>query len=315
MKLSIVVPIYNEGSGILEFFQELKLNVGLIEDTSIQIEYVLVDNQSTDNSWDLIEDLVGQNPSIDIKAIQHPFNLGMQESLITGIKAATGDAMLVIQSDLQDPPSLIPKMVSAWMSGANFVATRIERRDDPLIVRIGSWIFYRVLDFLSGSKVVKDSSDFYLISAKLRDQALHKVATKPFVRTLISGIQAPDQILRYNRRIRSKGNSSYNHRGRAKFAVDAYLSNLSGLASKLAIFAISIFALSFLSVVVVIVAYLLGHRSQVQGWGSQVALIAFFGSINLLLIATTLEIVSRIYSSVPRRNDLLPLKIITSIDR
>jgi glycosyltransferase involved in cell wall biosynthesis len=308
-KLSIIVPVFNEESGIPRLFDELESLAHSLVEKNLTVQVVFVDNCSTDASWRILRSSIDGNNSFEAKAIQHFSNLGMQESLITGLRNSDGDAVVVLQSDLQDPIDLVLSMADEWINGANYVATRIEGRDDPISIRIGSWFFYRGLSFVSTSPVIMDSSDFYLFSSEIKNQVLQRLEIKPFLRTILSSITSPDVVLGYRRNARQEGLSNYNHVGRAAFAGEAYLSNLSAAASKGAVVA-SVFALiSLISIASIIIAYVFNFRSDVSGWASTTSIIFFLGSINLFLLSIILELTARIYKALPRTHDSLPVKV------
>jgi len=233
----------------------------------------------------------------------------MQESVITGIRQAQGDAIVLLQADLQDPPEVILEMAKEWINGASFVATKILRRNDPFTVKAGSWFFYRILRFLSNTPVVMDSSDFYLFDSKFKNPLLATISPRPFIRTTLASISLPDSVINYERLARANGTSNYNHRRRANFAIDAFLSNLGGIARKSVLLSLFASGIAILSSFALLIGFAFGLRSSVGGWASTTIITLFAASINLLILSIILEVVWRVYTSMPRRQDSLPLEV------
>ena len=313
--LTIIIPIYNEELTLPSLFHELdELCSELKSEFDVDVQALFIDNLSDDRSWEIMKDNSQSTAkSYEALCIRHFVNLGMQESLVTGIRHASGNAIAILQADLQDPISLIKQMVSHWISGDKFIATRIIRRNDPVIVRIGSWLFYRILRFLSNAPVLMDSSDFYLFDTKLRNTILASIGHKPFVRTTLASVAPPDTILNYVRREREEGVSNYNHRRRANFAIDAFLSNLGGIARKSVLLSLVASALAAVTMLSVFIGFLLGYTSSVSGWLSSNLIALFSVTLNLFLLSILLEIAWRIYNSMPRKQDSYPLEIFPEI--
>lgn len=312
MKLSLVVPIFNEEKGLTKLFDVLNEISSQIALQNVQLEVVAVDNHSQDNTWALLNKFVQNDQSFDVIAIQHPTNLGMQQSLLTGIKHSSGDAIAVLQSDLQDPPSLIPFMVAKWREGAKFVASRIEKRKGAVIPRIGAWGFYRLMAFVSDSKVIPDLSDFYLFDSSLKGSLINDSGTTPFIRMSLSAIQLPDEIIRYERDDRDTGSTNFNLTKRVNFAVDALVRNLGGIVKKLILLAICIAFISAASLIALLVSYIAGYRSPVNGWLTSTGLLLIILSAVMIIGAASLEILSRIYRDLPRIDIASRSTIITS---
>lgn len=299
--ISLVVPVYNEADSLSKLFsaidqiRESLLKLGFV------LEVLLVDNHSSDNSWEQIS-LWANEPGSDCfkVAIRHPENLGMQNSLITGIRHSRGDAIIVMQSDLQDPPHLVVEMVKLWSEGAKIVFSKIEKRNGDLVSRLGSWLFYRLLTVASSHPVQKDSSDFYLFDSSCRDAVLKESGTTPFVRHTLSSLDARKSLIPYERLDRAVGRSNFNLRSRLSFGASALIRDIDGLAVKIAVFSSVLGSAAFGSLIILAISFIFGYRSPVSGWVSSTALQFLTLASVLFLGSALLFITSKIYKELPR---------------
>lgn len=298
--LSLVIPVFNESDNLQKLFNAIEKIRSEISAQSISLQVIIVDNSSTDPTWENLFVWAQQTKNVQIKLIRHPVNLGMQQSLLTGIKHSDGDCVAVMQSDLQDPPFVIVEMVNAWINGSTFVATRIDGRDGALLPRLGAWLFYRILSIVSDERIIRDSSDFYLFDSKMRKELISVSGTTPFIRAGLSAIREPDEIIKYKRKDRNEGSSNFNFSRRINFAMDALLRNLSGLVKKTIGFAGIMALISIFSLLWIAVSFLGGYRSPVSGWISTMVVLLIILSTTLSIGALALELLARIYRDMPR---------------
>jgi polyisoprenyl-phosphate glycosyltransferase len=180
--LSVVIPVHNEGDQIAE-------NLSLIyEETSkigLPMEMIVIDDGSTDNTWQALEKMAEQIP--DIKALRFSRNFGKEAAICAGLAYSSGQACIVIDSDLQHPPELIPEMVRVWREEHWDIVEGVKktRGTEPLINRIGARFFYRTLSGLSGYNLY-GSSDFKLLDRKVIDAWLDMRERNTFFRGMVS---------------------------------------------------------------------------------------------------------------------------------
>lgn len=300
--LSLVIPTFNEEANLPELWKEIETLEVELGKKNVLCEFVVVDNDSTDTTWSLLKNWGINQSKSDVVLVQHPVNLGVQNSLLTGITHSTGDAIAVLQSDLQDPPSVVLEMVDKWLGGSTYVATRIGRRDERAIPKIGAWLFYRILGFVSDTQILFDSTDFYLFDAKIKKSIIKESGSTPFIRVTLASLAQPDEIITYSRKDRARGTSKFSMSRRVNFAMDAILRDLSGLVRKAIGFAVLIAGISVFSLIGLTVVFLAGYRSPVAGWVSTIGLLLVVLSTFTIVGAVTLELLSRIYRDLPREN-------------
>lgn len=301
--LTVVIPTYNEEKNLPALFDAIEFLSDGLETRSVALEIVVVDNTSNDRTWEHLNLwAASQTDHSAIRLYQHPVNLGMQQSLLSGLRLSRGDAIVVMQSDLQDPPRVVLDMVDAWQSGASLVATRISRRQGAWIPRLGAWGFYRLLKIFSDTPILSDSSDFYLFDARFREAAIQHSGSTPFLRATLTSLAKPDAILSYIREDRQQGDSNFNLRRRVNFAFDALLRDLGGLVKRVTLGALAVGGLAILGLATLGFAYIFGYRSPVGGWLTSTALLLIVLGTLMFLGALALELLHRIYRDIPRQD-------------
>src|SRR5262252_7401449 len=162
---SFVIPIYNEEENIVEMYRRLKLVAEMLEE---DVEMVLVDDGSRDRSLELMRDLHRRDPNVRYVSLAR--NFGHQIAVTAGLQFARGDAVIVLDADLQDPPELVPKMIELWRAGNQVVyAQRTVRRKEPLVKRALAYGFYRFLRRLTDVDIPADTGDFCLMDRQVVD--------------------------------------------------------------------------------------------------------------------------------------------------
>lgn len=310
--LSLIVPAYNEEANLPKLFLALDEMCLQLDALNVKFQVIIIDNTSIDSTWEILKDWARNTSDFEIVIAQHPVNLGMQQSLLTGLRLSTGDAVAVMQSDLQDPPELVIQMVNEWKNGAAFVATKIERREGTVVPRIGAWFFYRVLAAVSDERVLPDSSDFYLFDAKLRPSLIRKSGSTPFLRASLSALAQPDCVIGYERLDREGGHTNFSLKRRVNFALDAILRDMGGLVKKVILFAILTGFIAGVGLLTLALAYLVGYRSPVAGWISTMGVLLVMLSATTFIGSVILELLSRIYRDLPRHDPSLDSEIIRS---
>ena len=206
-KISLVVTFYNEEESVGEFIQEIVPIIENIKD--IEYEIIFVNDKSTDNS--LIKLLEHRKKNRKIKIINLSRRFGPMESIMAGIKLSSGDALINIDIDLQDPPSLIPEMIKFWRDENYDVVftTRTNRQGESLLKRIISSFGYKLLKKFTYVSMEKDSGDFKLISKRVVNEYKKFKEVYPFFRFLVDWIGFKRKQIFYERRPRRKGKTKH----------------------------------------------------------------------------------------------------------
>jgi len=294
--LSIVVPVYNEGEVIGAFYDRMKKVVDGM--TSLSYEVIFVDDGSRDHSYRQLVEIA--NGDGNIRIIKLARNFGHQIAITAGIEAARGDAVVVIDGDLQDPPEVVPRFVEKWEEGYDVVyGVRDNREGEGKLKLWTAAVFYRVLNALAGIEIPVDVGDFRLMSRRVVNQ-LNEIQEKDrFIRGLVSWIGFKQIGVGYSRDRRYAGETKYPYRKMIKFAIDG-ITSFSNTPLKIAtLVGYLTSCVAFLYACSVFVQKALGYT--VQGWATIMVGMLFLGGIQLICLGIIGEYVGRIFNETKRR--------------
>ena len=296
MQYSIIVPMYNEEPVIAETYRRIK---GVMELTGESYEVIFVDDGSKDKTALLIKDISLQDRNVRLVSFSR--NFGHQVAITAGMDHATGNAVVVIDADLQDPPEIMLAMFEKWKEGYDVVyARRVKRKGESLFKRITARIFYRSLNAMTDVEIPVDVGDFRLIDRKVCDALKRLPERNRYVRGLVSWLGYRQIQVDFIREERYAGETKYPLSRMLKFALDA-ITSFSYKPLKLASIAGSVLSmLSFAYLVFVILQQLL-VSSAVIGWSSLIAVSLFFNGVTLIMLGIIGEYIGRIYDEAKGR--------------
>lgn len=295
--ISIVVPCYNEEAVLHETLRRLTSACDSIQ--GCIFEFVFVD----DGSKDQTREILSKKAAIDsrFKVIAFSRNFGHQIAVSAGIDYATGDAVVLIDGDLQDPPEIIAEMVVLWKSGYDVVyATRTARPGETYFKKKTAHVFYRLLNYLSDVKIPLDTGDFRLMSRRVVNAIKAMPERDRFIRGMVSWVGYRQVALPYTREERFAGTSKYPLRKMLRFAMDGILSfSLKPLRFAIALGLLASL-LAFIGIVYALFVRLMTHE-WVDGWAGIFIAVLFTGGVQLVTVGILGEYVGRIYNEVKRR--------------
>lgn len=274
--LDIVVPCYNEAANIPELVRRVQASLRNVE--NLEYEILIVDDGSSDSTHSVVKEICSTNPRVGF--IRLVRNFGHQVALSAGIEHARGDAVVVMDADLQHPPELLPEMIKQWRSG--FDVVQAVRTVQPGVFKsFTSRAFYRLLNYFSEVRIRDGATDFRLMSRRAVDGLLALPEQTRFLRGLITWLGFPAITIPFQAPPRRSGHSSYGLRKMANLATDA-LVTLSSRPLHLALYA-AVLTLCGAGLYGGYVAFEFVHGTQlVRGWTSTIFLILILGSVNLL---------------------------------
>lgn len=295
--VSIIAPCYNEAEAVDLFYAELARVLDSLD--AFRFEIILVDDGSTDGTLVRLNRIAARDSRVRVYALSR--NFGHQAALSAGLDAATGDAVLMLDSDLQHPPSLIPSMLLRWREGYDVVCTVRERTEDAgWFKRITSDGFYRLFNRLSGTRIEPGAADFCLLSRRACNalNSLHE--RHRFLRGLVTWIGYPHCYVPYRAAERVAGRSKYDRRRMLTLAADAVFSFSAQpmrFASRVGL-AVVLIGLAYLAYVVGR-AFLWGDL--VDGWASLIGVVLLLGGVQLTFLGVIGEYVGRIFEETKGR--------------
>ena len=293
---SIVIPVFNEQDTLPELGRRV---VELLDRLDGPSEVLLVDDGSADESWRLIDELSARDPRF--KAIQLSRNFGHQMAITAGMDLATGNAVIIMDADLQDPPEVIFEMASRWRDGFDVVyAVREARAGESRFKELTAAGFYRLFRRMTDIDIPVDVGDFRLVDRGALEAFKVMRENNRYVRGMFSWIGFRQTGVPYRRDERFAGRTKYPLRKMLKFAMDGIVS-FSNAPLRLALqlgFVVSIASMLF--GVAAFVAKLAGLY-HVSGLASLVVLTSFLGGIELVVLGVVGEYIARIHDEVKER--------------
>ncbi len=294
--LSLVVPVYNEHETLPAFYQRA---TAALETLKVPFEMIFVDDGSTDGSFEDLRALAQRDPRV--RVISFSRNFGHQTAVTAGLHYARGQAVAVIDADLQDPPEFVPKMFDKWREGYQVVYAVRKTRKEGWLKRTAYLAFYRLLRSLAYVDMPLDAGDFAVMDRRVVDELNAMPERNRFVRGIRAWVGFKQIGLEYDRAERFAGESKYSLRKLFKLAYDGVIS-YSFVPLRLAThlgFAIS--AVAFALIVYLVGLRILYGEKMIAGWTSTVVVVLFLGGVQLLSLGILGEYVGRIFDEVKRR--------------
>lgn len=302
--VSIVTPVFNEADVIALFYERVRRAMAGLDATAYEL--IFVDDGSTDGSYDKLVALA--NAGADTKIIKFSRNFGHQIAITAGVDLAKGDAVVVIDADLQDPPEVIKTFVEKWREGYDVVyGVRAKRDGESRMKLLTAAVFYRLLHRIIKLDIPIDVGDFRLMSRRVVEHLKELKEKDRFVRGLVSWIGFKQTGVEYLRDKRYAGETKFPYRKMVKFALDG-ITSFSDVPLKLATWLGYIASfLALLYACSVFVQKALGYT--VQGWATIMVAMLFLGGVQLISLGIIGQYVGRIFNECKQR----PLYIIDEI--
>jgi dolichol-phosphate mannosyltransferase len=295
--LSIVTPCYNEEEVIDETIRRLKTFCS--ELVNFNVELIFVDDGSRDRTRELLKCFATSDSRI--KLIGFARNFGHQIAVTAGIDAANGDAVVLIDADLQDPPEIIHQMIAKWREGYDVVyGTRSERQGESAFKLATARGFYRLLNRLSDVTIPLDTGDFRLMSRNVVDTLRAMPERDRFVRGMVSWVGFKQTALPYKRAERFAGASKYPLRKMLRFAMDGILSFSTTPLQMSAMAGIICASFALLGIIYAVLLRLFSN-SWVEGWTALIVAVLFIGGVQLIAIGVVGAYIGRIYNEIKNR--------------
>ena len=296
VKLSIVIPIYNEAANLDEFFRRL---LAVLERVAVSYEVVCIDDGSTDATLARLLERRAQDPRVKILSFSR--NFGKEVALSAGIEHSCGAAVVPIDCDLQDPPELIEEMVAQWRLGYDVVyATRHARPGDGLAKRVTASMFYRLFDAVSEVPIPRDAGDFRLLDRRVVDALLQLPERSRFMKGLFAWVGFKQTELSFERPGRSAGTSAWTYWRLWNFALDG-VTSFSSLPLKVWSYVGLIISLLSFGYAIFLALFKIARGIDVPGYTSLMVVVLFLAGIQLITLGVIGEYLGRVYIEVKRR--------------
>jgi dolichol-phosphate mannosyltransferase len=294
---SIIAPIYNETGNIQELYRRLR---EVLDSTGEDWELILIDDGSTDDSADLIRQYADQDPRI--RPVIFARNFGHQIAVTAGLDYSRGDAVVIIDSDLQDPPEVILDLITKWKEGYEVVyAIRAEREGESWFKLFTASLFYRMITKITDVEIPLDAGDFRLLDRKVVNVLNQMREKHRFLRGMSAWVGFQQTGVPYRRAARQVGETKYPFRKMFRLAINA-VTSFSYFPLQLATYIGFIAAgLSILSIPIVIAIRLWGTATPLLGQATTLIAVLFLGGAQLISLGILGEYIGRLYDEAKGR--------------
>ncbi len=295
---SVVAPIYNEVGNIRELHRRVS---EVMASTGETWELVMVNDGSTDGSADVLREVYAEDPE-HVRVITFARNFGHQIAVTAGMDYAAGQAVVLIDADLQDPPEVIPEMIARWREGYEVVyAVRAQRRGESWFKLATASLFYRLIYRITDINIPLDTGDFRLMDRKVVEAVKAMREQHRFIRGMVSWVGFRQTGVEYARQERYSGETKYPLRKMLRFAWDG-ITGFSYFPLQLATYlGFGIAALSALGILLVIYLRAFTNSEPLKGQATTLVVVLFLGSIQLISLGIVGEYLGRIYNEVKGR--------------
>ena len=297
-KISLVVPMYYEEKVVNECYKRLTEVFQKLENYDYEI--IFVNDGSKDKTLELLEEISYQDERV--KIISFTRNFGHQCAVTAGLKHVSGDAIVIIDADLQDPPELIPQMLQLWEDGNDVVyGKRKVRKGESIFKVLSAKLFYKTLNALSDVDIPKDTGDFRLVDRQVVDVINSMPEHNKFLRGLWSWSGFKQTPYEYVRKERFAGKTKYPLKKMLKLAADGIISFSTKPLKLVGVLGLISIAISIGVMIYAIISFAFKLNNLTAGWTSLMMAITFFAGVQLLSIWIMSEYIARIYDESKNR--------------
>ena len=294
--LSLVIPVFNEEEVLAELHRRLSV---ALQELSVSVEILFINDGSSDNTLRNLENLRAEDQRICILDLSR--NFGKEIAMSAGIDYARGDAVVIMDADLQDPPELIPQLFAEWRNGFDVVyARRVERKGESWLKRATAYLFYRFIRRFAEVPLPEDTGDFRLLSRRAVNSLKELKEHHRFMKGLFAWIGYPQKAVPFHRDPRFIGYSKWNYFRLWNFALEG-ITSFTIAPLKISTYLGLLTAVSALIYAIVVIVKTLIFGDPVKGYPSLMVVILFLGGIQLLSLGIIGEYLGRMFNETKRR--------------
>ena len=297
-KISLVIPMYYEEKVVEECYKRVKKSLKGIN--QYESEIIFINDGSKDKTLDILQSIANQDKTV--KIISFSRNFGHQAAVTAGLKEVTGDAIVIIDADLQDPPELIPEMMKLWEEGNEVIyGKRKSRKGESAFKLFTAKMFYKTLNALSDVEIPKDTGDFRLVDRKVVDTINKMPEHNKFLRGLFSWVGYKQMPFEYEREERFAGETKYPLGKMLKLALDGIISFSTKPLKLLGGLGIISIFISICILIYALISYAFKLNNLSAGWTSIMVTVTFFAGVQLVSLWIMSEYIGRIYDETKQR--------------
>lgn len=297
--LSVIVPCYNEEENVPYFYEEFIRNEAFFKEKEIDWEIWYVDDGSKDKTAEEAKKLHIRDERVHLLSFSR--NFGKEAAMYAGLQKAKGDYVVIMDSDLQDPPSLLPEMFSYIEQGYDSVATRrVTRKGEPPIRSFFARMFYRLMRRISKTEIVDGARDYRLMTRQMVDAILEMKEYNRFTKGIFGWVGFHTKWLEFENVERAKGETKWNFWKLLLYSIDGITAFSTAPLSFAAVMGVVFCMLAFILIIFIIVRTLI-FGDPVSGWPSMVCIISLISGVQLFCLGIVGQYLAKTYMEVKRR--------------
>ncbi len=297
--LSVIVPCYNEEENVPYFYEELMKQEAFFREKEIELEVIYVDDGSKDRTAAEAHRLHEKDGRVHLVSFSR--NFGKEAAIYAGLTKAGGDFAVLMDADLQDPPSLLPEMYSYIEQGYDSVATRrVSRKGEPPVRSFFARMFYRLMRKISRTEIVDGARDYRLMTRQVVDAILSMKEYNRFTKGIFGWVGYQTKWLEYENVERVKGETKWSFWKLFAYSLEGIMAFSTAPLAIASVFGLVFCVLAVVLIIVTIVRTLI-FGDPTSGWPSMVCIISLLGGVQLLCIGIVGQYLSKTYMEVKRR--------------
>jgi polyisoprenyl-phosphate glycosyltransferase len=296
-KITLLIPAYNEEVVLDKLYVRLKELTKQL--SSYQLEFLFIDDGSGDKTLEIIKGYSANDPRVAYVSLSR--NFGKEIAMIAGLDYVDGDAVIIIDADLQDPPELIPEMISHWEAGyADVYAKRSSREGESWLKKTTASIFYKLLQRSAHVPIQQDTGDFRLLDKRCVEALKQMRESQRYTKGMFSWIGYKKKEIMYDRDPRAAGQSKWSYRKLLELAIEGLTSFTTAPLRISSILGLIISVLAFIYIIYIVTRTIF-FGTDVAGYPSVMAVILFLGGVQLLSLGIVGEYIARIFNETKKR--------------
>lgn len=297
--LSVIVPCYNEEENVPYFYEEFKKNEGFLQEKEIDWEILYVDDGSKDNTVQEIKKLHNQDARVHLLSFSR--NFGKEAAMYAGLHKSKGDYAVIMDADLQDPPSLLPEMFQYIEQGYDSVATRrVSRKGEPPIRSFFARMFYRLMKRISKTEMMDGARDYRLMTRQMVNAILEMKEYNRFTKGIFGWVGFRTKWIEFENVERAKGETKWNFWKLLVYSIDGITAFSTAPLSFAAVLGVLFCILAIILIIFIVVRTLL-FGDPVSGWPSMVCIISMISGVQLFCLGIVGQYLAKTYMEVKRR--------------
>lgn len=295
--IQIIIPMRNESNGIIALFESINWLYENLQSLDITAKFLIIDNNSNDDSYSKLISILRNSQITNVKVIRLIKNIGLQSSILLGIKKSESGSVAVWCSDQQEPREVLLQMIRIHFTHNQIVIGRATKRSESYLLTLMRKSFYKVLDFVSDNKIPDSIQDFYVFDSKIKNYLSHSRSQFKFIRKSLVKDFENIEYLNYEKVNRIHGSSKFGFITLYKLAITAIFQDFERALRLMAVTSVATAIMSGGFGIFIAVIKLIGFNLNLPGWASLVVIISFAFSLTFIVLALIIEMVQRIYEN------------------